>query len=75
MVNGFKTVAEFIAMLQKLPPNAPMIISTDEEGNNLRRLNGVGKRYVTELAYNYMEEIDEEELDEYDSWVLTAEVW
>lgn len=69
------TVREMIEMLQEFPPDTPMILSTDEEGNNLRTLNGVGRRYVTELRYNYMEEIDEEELDEYDRWVLTTEVW
>jgi hypothetical protein len=38
-------------------------------------VNGVGARYVTELEYRDMESIDEEELEDYDSWVLTTEVW
>jgi hypothetical protein len=68
-------VKELIEMLQEFPPETPVIISTDEEGNELRMLNGVGKRYVEELQHRFMEQVDEEELPEYDSWVLTTEVW
>lgn len=69
------TVREFIEFLQEFPPDIPMILSTDEEGNELRMVNGVGKRYVTDLQNRYMEGIHEDDLDEYDHWVLTAEVW
>lgn len=62
-------------MLQEFPPDTPMVLSSDEEGNNIRRVNGVGERYVESLQYAYMDSIDAEELDEYDSWVLTTEVW
>jgi hypothetical protein len=62
-------------MLQEFPLDTPMILSTDAEGNELRMVNGVGARYVEELQHRFMESIDEEELDEYDHWVLTTEVW
>ena len=69
------TVREFIEMLQEFPPDTPLILSTDAEGNELRMVNGVGARYVEALEHRFMEAIDEEELDDYDSWVLTTEVW
>lgn len=69
------TVREFIEALKEFPPDTPMILSTDEEGNELRMVNGVGTRYVEELQHRFMESIDEEELEEYDHWVLTTEVW
>lgn len=69
------TVRDLIALLEELPQDVPMIISVDEEGNELRMLNGVGPRYVEELRYRCMDALDEEELDEYDRWVLTAEIW
>jgi len=69
------TVREFIEALQELPPDIPMILSTDEEGNELRMVNGVGKCYVVDLQHRCMEGIHEDDLDEYDHWVLTAEVW
>lgn len=68
-------VRDFIEMLKKFPPDTPMILSTDEEGNELRMVNGVGPRYVRELEHRFMEAIDEEELDDYDHWILTTEVW
>lgn len=75
MNNGFITVREFIEMLKEFPPDTPMVLSSDEEGNNIRRVNGVGERYVESLQYAYMDSLDAEELEEYDSWVLTTEVW
>jgi len=69
------TVREFIEALQELPQSIPMILSTDEEGNELRMVNGVGKRYVADLRNRYMESIHEDDLEEYDHCVLTAEVW
>lgn len=75
MVNDFFTVREFIEALKEFPLDTPMILSSDEEGNNLRMVNGVGIRYVSELQHSYMESIDDTELDEYDTWVMTTEVW
>lgn len=69
------TVREFIVELQALPQDLPLIISTDAEGNELRMLNGVGSRYVEKLKHRFMNSIDEAELEDYDSWVLTAEIW
>jgi len=69
------TVREFIEMLQEFPLDTPLILSTDAEGNELRMVNGVGARYVEALEHRFMEAIDEEELEEYDHWVLTTEVW
>lgn len=62
-------------MLKEFPPDTPMILSTDAEGNELRMVNGVGIRYVTELEHRFMDSIDDTELDEYDTWVMTTEVW
>jgi len=69
------TVREFKEWLDEFPPDTPLILSTDAEGNELRMVNGVGARYVVELEHRFMEAIDETELDEYDHWVLTTEVW
>lgn len=71
----FWTVKDFIEALSEFPPDTPMILSTDAEGNELRVVNGVGTRYVKELEHRFMESIDETELDEYDTWVMTTEVW
>lgn len=75
MVEDFWTVREFIEALKEFPLDTPLILSTDAEGNELRMVNGVGVRYVTELEHRFMEGIDAEDLDEYDNWVLTTEVW
>ena len=75
MVKEFITVREFIEMLGEFPPDTPMVLSTDAEGNEIRMVNGVGARYVEELEHRFMESIHEEELEEYDTWVLTTEVW
>jgi len=69
------TVREFIEMLKEYPLDTPVIMSSDEEGNELRMLNGVGARYVEKLQHRFMESIDEDNLDDYNSWVLTTEVW
>lgn len=74
-VGSFITVRKFIEMLQELPQDAPMVLSTDAEGNEIRMVNGVGVGHVVELQHRFMDSICEEDLDEYDSWVLTAEVW
>lgn len=75
MVEDFWTVREFIEMLKEFPPDTPMILSPDDEGNGLRMVNGAGIRYVTELRYRDMDSIDDTELGEYDTWVMTTEVW
>jgi hypothetical protein len=75
VVENFFTVRDFIEVLKQFPPDTPMILSTDAEGNELRMVNGVGARYVMALEHRFMDAIDEDYLDEYDSWVLTTEVW
>lgn len=75
MVDNFWTVREFIEALKEFPPDTPVILSADEEGNVLRRVNGVGVRYVESLQYGLMDSIYPEDLDNYDNWVLTTEVW
>lgn len=69
------TVRDLKEWLDEFPPDTPVIMSTDAEGNELRMLNGIGARYVEALEHRFMEAIDETELDQYDSWVLTTEVW
>lgn len=75
VVTEFWTVRDFIEALQEFPPDTPVILSTDAEGNELRRVNGVGMRYVAELQHRFMEGIHEDDLEDYDTWVLTTEVW
>lgn len=74
------TVREFIELLKSFPPDTPMILSTDEEGNELRMVNGVGPRYVKELEHRFMEDINDEDEDwhgpeVFANRVYTAEVW
>lgn len=71
----FITVAQFIEMLKELPQAAPMVLSTDAEGNEIRMVNGVGLGHVVELQHRFMDSIAEDDLEDHDSWVLTAEVW
>lgn len=75
MVSEFITVREFIEMLSEFPPDTPMVLATDAEGNEIRMVNGVGPRYVEELQHRFMEAIDAKDRKDYDSWVLTTEVW
>lgn len=60
------TVAELIEALQEYDPELPMALSSDEEGNNIRILHGVGLDIVREIQYQYMEVIDTDYLEEYD---------
>lgn len=71
----FKTVADLIAQLQELPPMLPVALSSDEEGNNVRLINGAGTQKVQKLQYQYMEVIADEDLEEHDTWFLIAEIW
>lgn len=75
MVERFKTVRELIADLQRLPQDCPVALSSDEEGNNVRLINGVGTQKVERLQYQYMDTIADEDLEDHDHWVLIAEVW
>ena len=69
------TVRELIEELLAYPFDTPVIISVDEEGNELRMLNGVGMRYVEELQHRFMSEVAEEDLEHFDNPVLTVEIW
>jgi len=69
------TVGELIEELQKLPRMIPVALSSDEEGNNVRLINGVGAQKVEKIEHQYMNVIHEDDLDEYDTWFLIAEVW
>lgn len=71
----FWTVRDFIEALKEFPLDTPVVLSTDAEGNEIRMVNGVGVRYVHELQHRFMESIAAEDLEDYDSWVLTTEVW
>lgn len=62
-------------MLSEFPPDTPMVLSTDAEGNEIRMVNGLSTRYVYKLEHRFMESIHEEELEDHDTWVLTTEVW
>lgn len=71
----FKTVGEIIAQLQELPQNLPVALSSDEEGNNVRMVNGAGIQYVEKLAYQYMQTIHPDDFDDHDTWFKIAEIW
>lgn len=74
------TAIELIETLSKFPPDTPVILSTDEEGNELRMLNGAGCRYVRVLERRFMESMDDDDEDwhdpeEFANRVYTVEVW
>lgn len=71
----FKTVRELIAQLQELPQNLPVALSSDEEGNNVRMVNGAGMQYVEKLEYQYMQTIHPDDLEDHDMWFKVAEIW
>ncbi len=58
-------VGQLIAELQKLDPELPLAVSSDEEGNNIRILHGVDEDLVTELRYNYMETVHPDDIEEW----------
>ncbi len=71
-------VKDALRVLQELDPELPLALSSDEEGNNVRMVNGIGTQLVRELEHQYMETICEEDLDEYEfdeEPVRIAEVW
>lgn len=75
MVKEYYTVRDAIADLQELDPDLPLILSPDDEGNDLRMVNSIGIQFVRELVYRDMETIAEDDVDEYDNPVKVAEVW
>ncbi len=71
----FKTVRDIIAQLQELPQHLPVALSSDEEGNNVRMVNGAGTQLVEALEYQHMHTIHPDDLEEHDSWFKIAEIW
>lgn len=53
----------------------PVALSSDEEGNNVRLINGAGTQKVQKLQHQYMECIADEDLEDHDTWFLIAEIW
>lgn len=71
-------VRDAIADLQELDPDLPLVLSSDEEGNNVRMVNSIGTQLVRELEHQYMDVICEEDIEEYDlstEPIKVAEVW
>lgn len=71
-------VRDAIADLQELDPDLPLVLSSDEEGNNIRMVHSIGTQLVRELEYQYMDVICEEDIDEYElstEPIKVAEVW
>lgn len=60
-------VRDAIADLQELDPDLPLVLSSDEEGNNVRMVNSIGTQLVRELEHQHMDTVCQEDLDEYDS--------
>lgn len=69
------TVGEAIRNLQEFDPDLPFVLSSDEEGNNIRIVNGIGNSQVAELRYNYMDSVHPDDADEYDNLIQVVEVW
>jgi hypothetical protein len=71
-------VRDALADLSELDPDLPLVLSSDEEGNNVRMVNSIGTQLVRELEHQYMECIAVECLYEYDlsmQPIKVAEVW
>ena len=77
-------VRDAIADLQELDPDLPFVLSSDEEGNNVRMVNSIGTQLVRELEHQFMETVCEEDVEEFrevweisDVWqpIKVAEVW
>ena len=77
-------VRDAIADLQELDPDLPFVLSSDEEGNNVRMVNSIGTQLVRELEHQFMETVCEEDVEEFrevweisDEWqpIKVAEVW
>jgi hypothetical protein len=68
-------VRDAIADLQELDPDLPLVLSSDEEGNNVRMVNSIGTQLVAELAHQYMDTVHEDDVDEYENPIKVAEVW
>lgn len=77
-------VRDAIADLQELDPDLPFVLSSDEEGNNVRMVNSIGTQLVRELEHQYMDTVCEEDVEEFrEGWGLNegwqpikvAEVW
>lgn len=68
-------VRDAIADLQELDPDLPLVLSSDEEGNNVRMVNSIGTQLVVELEHQFMDTVHEDEVDEYDNPIKVAEVW
>lgn len=75
LVVTFRTVRNLIELLKELPQDLPVALSSDEEGNNVRMINGVGIQHVEALEYQNMSTIHPDDLPEYDSWFKIAEIW
>jgi hypothetical protein len=71
----FRTVRNLIDLLKELPQDLPVALSSDEEGNNVRMINGVGVQLVEKLENEYMATIHPDDLEEYNSWAKIAEIW
>jgi hypothetical protein len=69
------TVGQLKELLADLPDSMPVVVSSDEEGNNIRLANGAYQANVEELLYAYMEEIHEDDLHEYDEYYSVLEIW
>lgn len=61
------TVREAIEALQQFDPDTVFVLSSDEEGNNVRMVNGIGEQQVKALEYQFMETVCKEDIDEYDN--------
>jgi len=68
------TVGELKEALEDFPDSMEIIISPDDEGNNLHKANGIGPRYVETLRQYYVDAIAEEDAEEYGG-ELTLEIW
>lgn len=69
------TVGQLKAAIADLPDDMPVVVSSDEEGNNIHMAGGAYRANVEELQYAHMEEIDRTDLHLYDDYCTVLEIW
>lgn len=67
------TVGQLKEILNAFPDEMHIIISPDDEGNNLHHANGIDTRFVEDIEQYYLESVSDEDATEDDEWVL--EIW
>lgn len=67
------TVGDLKKALSAFPDEMCIIISPDDEGNNLHHAHGVGTRFIEDIEQYYLESVHDDDATEDDAIVL--EIW